>query len=676
MSNTALIIVGIIFAAVLGSLLAILTVLKKKQDKEDRINKQVRGTKSNKNHLFVAYKVFTTVPLLKGYFSKVMKTVASLYPADHISIQIKATKLMLKNIGISLAIFIVCLFASNGDTFYICAGALCSLVLTDYLVSNKLIRMERQLLGQLKDFVSDIRHYYMASGSVVDAIGDTLDDIPFEISLHIQKLHDILSSTNMDQKLEEYRQDNPGRFFLLLSSVCAVTQEYGDGENKKKDSKSTFLNSLAYLKEEVNTELIKQTRNEYEFSGLEMMSLLPVFFIKPIEAWSINNMPDLDNFYTGIYGRAALIAISVLCYLGYKLVQILKESRRQELKNVSIWNRILGRIPALEKLTNKVVNKYYTRMMKLNDQMKEIGDQTGPQAFILKSAVVGIATFFIVILMFASGIISERITTLNTFVGNFDSAIVPNDTYLQIMQETTNDYANLYKRNNIRELKAEDIAENIRENTNLKNEALSVAVAEEILNGLSTYHSIYFRWWYLVLAFVGLGVGSLVPYLMMLFKIRVESMNKDDEINQFQTLALILMYTDGITLDTILEWMDRFAYSFKASIQECIVNLEAGETTALQTMKNSETYPAFKRFCDYLLEIDNVGVVDAFDEIESDRAYNLKEREQQNLINTERRASRARFIAMAPLLAEFALYLLGPMLILAVRMFLAMDFSM
>ena len=117
-----LIVAGGAFMAILVALLAVLTVLKNKQDKEDRINKTVRGSKSNKNHLFVAYKIFTTVPLLKGYFAKVMKTVASLYPADHVSIQIKATKLMLKNVAISAAIFVACLIASQGDTLLPDAG--------------------------------------------------------------------------------------------------------------------------------------------------------------------------------------------------------------------------------------------------------------------------------------------------------------------------------------------------------------------------------------------------------------------------------------------------------------------------------------------------------------------------------------------------------------------------
>ena len=49
-------------------------------------------------------------------------------------------------------------------------------------------------------------------------------------------------------------------------------------------------------------------------------------------------------------------------------------------------------------------------------------------------------------------------------------------------------------------------------------------------------------------------------------------------------LALIFMDMDGTQVSTVLEWMERFSYSYKTAISECIVNLEMGEQRALQKL--------------------------------------------------------------------------------------------
>lgn len=659
------------FISIITVLLIILLILKRKQDKEDRINKRMKPKSRTRNYLHIAFLFFIHAPIIRKYFDKVLRTVGSIYPADQMSINKKATRMMLGNIIFAGLIAIVISVFSNGDIFFVAMGILTALVFFDHRVTASLEKMETILLRQLQSFLSDIRHYYMSSKIIEDAVSDTLDDIPFEISLHIQKLYSILTSPIMEEKVEEYAQSNPNRFFMLLTSICSVTKEYGDAE---VNGGSNFLNSLAYLKEEVNTELLKRERNAYEFQALSLMALCPVFFIKAIEAWCKSNMPELETFYAGIYGKAIMIVLFIVAYLCYRVVEILRESKRGELIKTSIWSRI-AQIPIVSKLTNKIVNKYYTRAMRLNDQMKEVGDQTGPKAFIVQSFLCGLLGFVLVILMFTTSVVAEKMTMLNRFDGGFDETIVPNSIYLNSMQQTSNEYAKEYKNTKLKDINVEVMAADIRRNSKVTDINNSLLVAQAVYDEVQKYQNTFFQWWYIIISLAAFGLGCMTPWLIMRVKIMVASMNKDDEINQFQTLVLILMHTDGVTIDTILEWMNRFAYSFKASIETCILELESGERAAIEKMKMSETYPPFKRFCDCLLEVDQVGVISAFDEVSSDRAYSLKEREQQNLINTENRASKARLIAYVPLGAEFALYLVGPMLILAVKMFMAMDFS-
>ncbi len=669
--NNLTIIIGSALGSVTAVLLVILLYLKRKQKKRDRIDKKIQKGSGSKNRLYILYLVFRHAPILNKYFDKVLKETESIYPADQMSVNKKATSLMLRNLIIATVIFIFMIIVSQGDVFYISMGALSAAVMFDYMTSSSLRSMEAELLRQLQSFLSDIRHYYMQSKVIEDAVNDTLDDIPFEISLHIQKLYNILVSPIMEEKVEEYAGSNPNRFFMLLTSICTVVKEYGDSE---VDGGSNFLNSLAYLKEEVNIELLKKQMIDYRFKALSMMALIPVVFLKPIEAWSKSNMPDLISFYNGVYGKAIMIFLFFLSFICYKLVEILKDTKRGELIKSSIWQKI-ARIPVINRFTNKLINRYFTRAMRINDQQKEIGDLTGPKALLVQSIVFGLVAFFLVNFMFTTTVVANRLTMIKNFVGNFDETIVPNENYLKNMQQASNEYAELYKKINAGSIDEEDLTAEIRKNTSVKDKDSATLVAQAVISQVGAYQNTFYKWYHLLISLIAAVLGFFGPYIYMKFKIKVQSMNKTDEVNQFQTLVLILMHTDGITLDVILEWMDRFSYSFKASIETCIIELESGERQALERMKRSETFQDFKRFVDCLLEIDQVGVVQAFDEVSSDRAYSLKNREQENQIITEDRASKAFYVSYTPLMVEFALYLIGPMIIMAVKMFLAMDFS-
>lgn len=102
-------------------------------------------------------------------------------------------------------------------------------------------------------------------------------------------------------------------------------------------------------------------------------------------------------------------------------------------------------------------------------------------------------------------------------------------------------------------------------------------------------------------------------------------MNREDEVAQFRTLILILMHEDGMTIDTILEWMERFAYAFKSSLSDCIINLEYSQQKALERLRDAEFgFAPFRRLCESLISTDKVGIIKAFDYLETERDYYQK----------------------------------------------------
>lgn len=629
----------------------------------EKINKSAVINKQGKNKLYVFYRIFNSFPGFKRVFHKILRQTEMMYPSDQMSVNKEATKITLKALGIALGISLFSLLTCKGDLLFACMGILAGLVVFSYSITSTFDKLEKKLLEQMRDFLSDVRSHYINKGIVEDAIEDTLDEIPYEIGLHINKIYDILVSPIMEIKVDEYAETAPNRFFLLLLSICSSIKEYG-GDN--------FLDSLSYLKEEINVEVLKKNSIKENFSMLQPIALVVVIFLKPIEIWAISNMPELESFYSGSYGQLLLVAIFIISFVSYFLVNILRSSGRGELVRTSVFEKI-SNIPVISRFLNKLINRRYTKARILNEKQKEVGDHTGPKAFMTKQIVTAIAAFLLINTIFMVGTIAQKLTMLNNYVAEFDASIVPNERYANAMSGAASDALEELRKN--KNTDTEALKQQIMASSTITNETYAEMVAEEVIREYTEYKNTYFRWYYLVISILCGIIAYNIPVWFLHFKCKVANMNKEDEVSQFQTLALILMNVDGMRVDILLEWMERFAYSFKASIEDCIISLESGEREALETLKNSEDHPDFRRFVDCLLAIDESDVKSAFSEIIIDRNYSIDSRKQKNEFDVKRKSGTAKTIAFAPLMVVLIGYLLTPMTIMAIKTLLAMDLT-
>lgn len=627
------------------------------------INKSTTINKKGKNKLFVFYKLFRAIPGFNKIFDKILRETEMIYPSDPLSVNREATKITLKAMILSICVAMASILMAKGDLLFSCMGILAGLVIFTYNISSTFQKMEYLLLVQMQDFLSTVRSHYINRGIVEDAIEDTLDEIPYEISLHITKIYDILISPIMEEKVAEYTASAPNRFFLLLLSICSSIKEYGGDK---------FLDSLSYLKEEINIEVLKKNAIKEAFASLQVICLVVVLFLKPVELWAISNMPELKTFYSGGYGKLLLILIFIISFVSYFLVDVLKDSRQGALIKNSLFMK-LSNIPLISVYFNKMVNQNYTKARLLNEKMKEVGDQTGPKAFLVKQCVFAVVAFLFLNCTFITSTVAQKVTMLGNYVAEFDSAVIPNERYMDAMQNEAYECVQRIKKT--KELNRDQITRDIMANSTIHNEEYAGMIADEAIREVNEYRNTYYKWYHLLIALGGAIIAFYAPKWFLDFKCKVAGMSKEDEVAQFQTLVLILMHVDGMRLDIILEWMERFAYSFKATIEDCIISLESGEKEALESMKASEDNQDFRRFTDCLLAIDETDVKSAFNEIIIDRNYSIRKREQKNAIEIERKSSTARIISFVPLMLVLVGYLLAPMVIMAVKMLFVMDFN-
>lgn len=617
---------------------------------------------NKKNRLFFLYKFYRIFPFINKFFDRVYKKVYIIYPADTVSINILATKIMTENIIKAVGLIVFTLVVSGSDIFFICAGLLTSYLIFYHGIQESIEKLDKKLLKQFSVFLNKVRHYYHKCGRVEDAVYDTLDEIGYEISLHISKIYDILVSTNMDDKIEEYIDQAPNTYVLTFVSIATAIKEHGD--KILDDSSSLFLKNLQYLQQEINEEQTSRKEKEMLFKGTILSTLIPLFMIKPMEIWCKVFMPETKSFYGSPFGIGMMISIFVSLFICYTLVMELKGNQKEAEKTNSIFKK-MSEFPIIDELLTKEINKHYTKYMDINDIMKITGDKTGPTAFLMKSLSSGIITFTVIVILLFSGAMTSKYTQIRNFSNSFSSTVVPNDNYLETMRKTGEQTAKQNKHISITTQNEASVKEKlsaeIQESMKLKGDSYAEEVANEVINKIEKYQNAYFKWYYLLIALISGIVAFFVPYKHLMLRKKIINMSQEDEVNQFNALALIFMNIDGITANILLEWIERFAYCFKESIQDCIVNIEFGEQQALETLRDSEPNQNFKNFVENMLSIDEIGMTAAFDEILTDRDNYLKNRELDNHALNLAKSRKAHKISAIPSVFAIVGYLCLPM---------------
>ncbi len=186
-------------------------------------------------------------------------------------------------------------------------------------------------------------------------------------------------------------------------------------------------------------------------------------------------------------------------------------------------------------------------------------------------------------------------------------------------------------------------------------------------NKYTAYHNTYFHWWFYLIAVIALVVVYNVPMFLMQSKEEELQIVMQDEVIQYHAIILLLIYFENVNALTILEWMNIFSEVFTTSIARCITDFTMNEQDALQKLYDSEPYEPFQRIVENLMMVDDVGVLQAFNELSATRKSNQESRSQDNKNIIAKRAEKAGMLMQAPLWYVALGYLVGPMIIEAFK---------
>lgn len=621
--------------------------------------------KNTKNHLYWLYRIYNVTPLVKNYFRKLKNRYRAILPADEVTLNKKATERMTFCLTICLGLFILTCAVSGGDLLFSLAGLLACYIIFTTLINSSEEKLQIKLMNQMDTFIADLNSYFHDSGRIEDSISECLNDLPYEIGLHANKLYDIVNAVDVEAEVEKYVEVAPNKFLLLMAAICASVKEYGD--KKLKNGQSIFINNLAYLKEEVANERIRLKKRVAAFSGKVIGVLAPLFCLKPLQLFMERKFPDTSSFYEGAGGVISLAIIIVVTFVCYEMMNSLKDDQPDA--GESKFFVKVSNIPNIKKLLKLYTEHNYSKTLRIADDLKAVGDKNGTNVFYLKRITYSILCAILVLFVSFVGIGRAKSLLVTTWDNCYANALVPNETYRQQMQDFSMAYAGRIKDPN---LEREELLKEVFDGT--QDENMATMIVDEMMARNEQMKTYYFKWYMLILALAGAVAGFFIPGALLKYRKGIMALNREDEVAQFRTLILILMHADGMTIDAILEWMERFANSFKASIRECLMNLNYSRQGALEKLKEAEGgFAPFRRLVDSLIATDNVGLEKAFDNLETEREYYQKERtlDGEQLLKT--RARKANKIQMIPVLVILILYLMLPFGTYVMNMFTQFD---
>jgi hypothetical protein len=613
-----------------------------------------------------SYVLSTRLPLLEGYVYRIRKRLSNIHSYDELTMRKETMKIALTTWSVLLVSVVILLFINHEPSFLLMI-VIAVVVVNGMLVDTFVSRVEDRLLKQLSHLMTDVRHHYHQHGMVEEAIYEAAQGAKFEASLHGEKIYDILTSNDPEEELENYYEVAPNRFLKGFAGISFLTKEYGD---KVIAHGSLYLNSLNRLTGEINFEILRREKLNYLFKGLTSIALAPIFFTKPVENWARDHFPSMNDFYTGKWGFLTKMLIFVVILVTYVLLRKMMEN--DEGKYAAKASRPKWEKKAYENLAwvrwlvDRFVPGSHTRKyFRQSTVLKETNSPLTLEWLYLQRIVLSVVCFVAVVIGF---VYMHHVQTSNVLYAPTKSQTIfgsmsPEEAK-KAQQITDFDRGIIQQLEAAGDISAEQVAQAVKaaEKEGTDQKLLNIE-SQRIAAKIEELDREYFKWWELLAAVGSAVLGYYAPLFILWFQQRLREMDMQHEVDQFHAIIAMLCEIERISVENILEWMERFAMVFKAPLQICLLNYEAGAEKSLDELKESVTFLPFGRTIDrLLLAVDKIPIRQAFDDLETERNFYQEQRREKYERTLAEKSAWGKMIGFVPMYALVFLYLVIPLI--------------
>lgn len=658
MSNQDMIVLllGLLVIALIGFSLAYLLLVNKIKQK-NQYAVFITGKKVRHNRLYTLYEYLSQNILAKKTIKKIKLRYDMIYPGDEKKAAVETVKVVLAIWAGCIAVGIFVLLNKIG--LY---GTVLSFTMI-YVIQNEVIsifleRKELKLLIHLDKYIHEVRRYYFDYKMVENAIYEANEVARDEMQLHGKKIYEVITSDEKEEETILYNEQIPNRFLRIFLAICSTTIDFGD--KTMPNDETVFLFNLKELGKEITIEKLKRQKKASVFMGSTGLTILPIFTLPFIKNWAISNVEGLYTWYNGIAGIIVLTLLFILTLGTYNVLNLMKDVASVDDSDHVVLEKII-RFPVISGILNNMVQRNYGNTLRTQDLLKHSGNNLTVKEFYVKRMLTGIVCFILgFLLLFIS---HSSVKNLQIEYVDNVSSLTSSTTERQEeeLKRLVKKYTNEYKDQKEIKNKKSELVRRMKNNTEIiQNDYVLELLSDEVIQRVIIYQDQYIKWYEVLAVLMFTIIGYMIPRWDIFIKEKFVQMQMEDEVIQFQSVILMLIYLDRVSVQTILSWMENFSIIFKNSIQTCLANFSHGEEEALENLKEEEPFIPFVRIIENLQQADKVGVRKAFNEIVVDRQNYQEKRKQENEITLKNRGAIANVIAFIPIGAVILFYLVYP----------------
>ncbi len=586
---------------------------------------------------------------------------------DEYTTRVQTARIITKGLLIILPLTIAIILTTKQNALLMVILLFFEGILVESRMSGMVDKLDTKLLKQQIDFFAEVRHAYHEYNMVEEAIYEAAQNDEVEVSRQAEKIYEILQSDDPESELEKYYDVAPNSYLKEFAGISYLTREFGD---RKVDTGSLYLKNLNNITQEMQLEILKRDKLDYVFQSLSIIAALPVICIEPLKNWCISNFSFTANFYQGKGGLIMQIALIIITFVSYMLIRKIRDngSIKDAYKDPNqTWQAKAYKKPFIKRIVDLFIPKQGTKEYRQNIQLlKDAASKQKMETLYINRIVICILTFFVSLFLFgqlhkvAVNYIYESPTT--------DYNLLTSDSDIKkAMEVTASDNVYLDKYKGKSGITVDVIKTDLKYSKEYKNSSDKdiEKVANRLMEKLTIINSESLQWFELLMAMLFGVIGYYVPIWLLVFQKKMRQLEMENEVMQFHTIIMMLMKIERVNVEMILEWMERYSNIFREPISKCVNNYESGAWEALEELKNDISYKQMEQIVESLqAAVEKIPIADAFDELDTERAYYQEKRKESNERLISRKGLIGKGIGFAPMVCLFVGYLIIPLVVI------------
>lgn len=673
--NITYVAIGLLAFSLIGILVLLLylKVIKRRYKKNSALfakdNLMVKNKSSFKDILDrlyqIVYMTFVKMPIIKYYTKKTRLKLEMTNDYTEYELRKRTGKYMLfAVIFIFISLFVLINLVNDlYMTLIVIVGVL---IIAEKMIDLGITSVSNKILRQMPDAFTTIRHAFHEHGMIDEAFATVIDELgDKEIGPQLRRIKEAIISDNPEVELEKYYDSAPNRFLKLFAGISYLTYDLGD---RKIDGTSVYLKNLNNILQEIYLEILKQDKINYMFRSLNVIAVVPLICIKPLQAWAESNFPALSNFYNSSFGFIMQSLIIISIFVSYLMLRIVKEDSEQiKFDRVASvrWQDKLYKIPIIKQIVDAFKSRPNTRKNRNETILiKNTNSYLTIEWLYVNKITAAFVTFILAFtLMFNITRIDVKATyeKISDEFLSFGQLTEQQEKAAQAINDRDKTYIDKYKNKNVTKEQLE------MEFTDPVTGKANADEVTRVYNKIQSVKNSYIKFWQVLTSFILAFIAYYAPSVMLFIRNKIREMEKENEIMQFQSIILMLMYIDRIDVQTILEWLCRFSYAFKEPIATCLNNYESGAYEALEDLKEAVPYKDFQRIVEQLQSaVERIPIRDAFDELETERAFFYERRKEGNERLIKKKTAIGKVLGFTPMVLLIGGYLVAPLMIVSI----------